>query len=86
MNPATRKTEGNATTPVLYMGLELSDLEACVRRRGHAPAGEDAWRRGPAGGRGRTTALHCIACMCLLLQRNVLEIPYPLHSTFAASH
>ena len=40
MNPATRRTEGNATAPVLYMGLELSDFETCVRRRRHAPAGE----------------------------------------------
>ncbi len=52
MNRATRGTEGNATAPVLYMGLESSDLEACVRRRRHAPAGDGACGRSGEARRG----------------------------------
>jgi len=46
MNPATRRTEGTATAPVLYMGLELSNKtwrlarsDGATRRQVRVPPG-----------------------------------------------
>lgn len=47
MNPATRRTEGNATAPVLYIGLELSHKtwrlalsDGATRRQVRVPAAD----------------------------------------------
>lgn len=48
MNAATRKVEGNAKVPMLYMALELGNKRVCV-----APPTRDPWcapRLARAGG------------------------------------